>query len=385
MSDVLTRRQLNRATLARQLLLERAERSVTDTLEALVGMQAQVPRDPYTGLWSRLEGFQPEHLAGPIADRGAVRAPLMRATIHLVTARDCLLLRPLMDPVSERTFRSGSPFGKRLPGVDLGQLTRVGRALVEEEPRTRAELRGLLGQRWPDRDADAMAYAISYLVPMVQIPPRGLWGTSGQARWTTIEAWLGRSLPTDPSLDEVVLRYLGAFGPASAKDMQSWSGLTRLRDVFERLRPRLRTFRSESGTELFDLPDALRPEPDVPAPVRFLPEYDNLLLSHADRSRMGSEEVRARAAAGWVVGTGGVLVDGFLAATWRLERTEAATLSVRPVTRLSRADRDAIRSECERLLAFVEPEASERRVRILRVPRRRATGEPDLTDVPGTR
>ena len=363
--EVLSQRQLNRATLARQLLLERSRVSAADTIELLVGMQAQVPRDPYTGLWSRLEGFRPEHLADLIANRRAVRASLMRATIHLSTARDCLLLRPLMQPVSERTFRSGSPFGKRLPDVDLDELTRVGRALVEEQPRTRAELRVLLGERWPDRDADAMAYAISYLVPMVQVTPRGLWETSGQARWTTIESWLNRPLVAEPRIDDLVLRYLGAFGPASPGDMQTWSGLARLREAFERLRPDLRVFRSESGKELFDLPDAPRPDPDTPAPTRFLPEYDNVLLSHADRSRMGSDEHRARLAADWVVGTGGVLVDGFVRATWRIERANGSViLQVRPVVKLTRKEAGAVREEGARLLDFVAGDAGNHDVRL---------------------
>jgi hypothetical protein len=352
--EVLTDLRLNRATLARQLLLDRSSRSVADPIQHLVGMQAQVPRDPYTALWSRLEGFQPDSLAGLLERRETVRAQLQRATIHLATADDCLELRPLLGAVSERAFRSGSPFGRRLLGVDLEELVRIGRALVEEAPRTRAELRDLLGERWPDRDADAMAYAIAYLVPMVQVTPRGLWKISGQARWATIESWLGRALAEAPSIDDLVVRYLGAFGPASVMDMQTWSGLTRLRETFERLRPGLVTFRSERGKELFDLPDAPRPDAEMPAPVRFLPEYDNLLLSHADRSRMGPDEVRARAAADWTIGTGSVLVDGTAGATWRIEKTDRGrVLQIRPVVRLSRPDRREVQEEAERLLAFL--------------------------------
>jgi hypothetical protein len=368
-NDVLGQRALNRAILARQLLIERADLTVVDTVELLVGMQAQVPRDPYTGLWSRVDGFEPEGLATLLEERAAVRAPLMRATIHLATARDCRILRPVLQPVLERAFRSGSPFGKRLPGVDLDELTRIGRALVEEQPRTRAELRVLLGERWPDRDADAMAYAISYLVPLVQVTPRGLWETSGQAAWTTVESWLGEPLVTDPPIDDVILRYLGAFGPASVMDMQTWSGLTRVREDFERLRPRLRVFRTDEGKELFDLPDAPRPDPDTPAQPRFLPEYDNLLLSHADRSRMGNDEDRKRLAADWVVGVGGVLVDGFLRGTWRIERTDgAATLVIRPVVKLTKRDVATVTTEGRRLLAFAATDAVEPSVRMVPPP-----------------
>ncbi len=303
----------------------------------------------------------------------------MRATIHLATARDCLVLRPVLQPVLERAFRSGSPFGKRLAGVDVDELVRTGRALVEERPRTRAELRVLLGERWPDRDADAMAYAISYLVPLVQVTPRGLWETSGQATWTTIESWLGEPLATDPSLDDLILRYLGAFGPASVVDMQTWCGLTRLREDFERLRPRLRVFRSEAGKELFDLPEAPRPDPETPAPPRFLPEYDNLVLSHADRSRMGDEEDRKRLAADWVIGVGGVLVDGFLRGTWRIQRADgAATLVIRPVAALPKRDVAMVTAEGRRLLAFAAADAGERSVRVMPASDRAAGRAPSV-------
>ena len=247
------------------MLLERASLPAADAIERLVGMQAQVPIDPYVGLWTRLEGFQPKQLADLITTRRAVRASLMRATIHLVTARDMRRLRPLMDPVIERMFWTGSPFGRALDGVDIGALVAMVRELIEERPRTRAELRPLLAERWPDHDSDALS-AIGYLLPVIQVPPRGVWGTGGQATWTTAESWLGRPLDHDPSIEDVVLRYLGGYGPAAVMDIQAWCGLTKLGAVVERLRPRLRVFHDEAGRELFDLPDAEPPDPDTPAP-----------------------------------------------------------------------------------------------------------------------
>ncbi len=349
--DVLGRRALNRALLERQLLLRRSNLSVTDAVEHLVGMQAQAPNPPYVGLWTRLEGFRPDELARLITDRRAVRIALMRNTIHLVTARDCLRLRPLMQPVFDRGLyanRAG------IEGMDVEALVAAGRALLEERPRTAKELGRLLQEHWPDRDPASLARAIRHLVPLVQVPPRGVWGKSGQATHTTAEAWLGRPLDPDPSLDEMVARYLGAFGPATVKDIQTWSGLTRLREVTDRLRSRLRTFRDEHGNELFDLPDAPRPDPDAPSPPRFLPEFDNLILSHADRTRIIANDYRKVIASknGMVPAT--VLVGGFVRGTWKTERTRGkATLVIEPFEPLPRKDRQALAEEGEGLLRFV--------------------------------
>ena len=316
---VLGQRALNRALLARQMLLERQPIPVIDAVEHLVALQAQVPVDPYVCLWSRIDDFAADQLSSLLAERVVVRATLLRCTIHLTTGRDALAIWPLLRSVVERGFYTGSPFGRRLAGMDVAPLLALGRQLIDEKPRTRAELRPLLAAEWPDHDRDALVYALAYLEPLVQIPPRGLWGRSGQPTWARTETWLGSPLEAEPSIDQLVLRYLGAFGPASVLDAQEWSGLTRLKDVFERLRPSLLTFRNETGRELFDLPDAPRPDPDTPAPIRFLPQYDNVLLGHADRSRIIPEAVRGVT---WpVVWVGPFLVDGLVSGTWRVEGT----------------------------------------------------------------
>src|SRR5215472_2164541 len=341
--DVLSRQALNRALLERQMLLRRtpvretaAGRAgrVVQVLEHLLGLQAQAPFPPYYGLWSRLEDFRPDELATLITGRQVVRIALMRGTIHLVSARDCLRLRPLVQPVLDKAL--AATYGRQLAGVDPRALAAAGRALTEAEPRTFSELGALLAEQWPGRSPAALAQGVRGLVPLVQVPPRAVWGAAGQARHTPAEAWLGRPLDRDATLDAMMLRYLGSFGPASVRDVQAWSGLTGLREVADRLRPAVRAFRDENGTELLDLPDAPRPDPGTPAPVRLVAEYDYLILAHADRARVVSESDRPRLYGRNGVFPGTVLVNGFVAGIWRVARPAgAATLTVEPFGKIS--------------------------------------------------
>jgi hypothetical protein len=347
-TPVLTIRALNRATLERQLLLRRAVLTPLGAIDHLVGLQAQVPHDPYTALWSRLDGFEPEELSVAIERREAVRIGVMRGTIHLVTADDCLPLRTLTQPVFERQLWRHRDHSPRLREIDLEPVVEEGRRLLEERPRTGTELRRLLGERFSGVDPAALAYACQMRLPLVQPPPRGLWRRSAQVSWTTAEAWLGRDRAGRPTLDDVALRYFAAFGPASVADFGTWCRLTGLRPVVERLRSRLVAFRDERGRELLDLPDAPRPDPDTPAPVRFLPEYDNVLLSHDDRSRFFVEQERALLAPAWAVGWGSVLYDGLVRAMWR--RRDSG-LVVRHVPLPKRA-LSAIAAEGRRLARF---------------------------------
>jgi hypothetical protein len=320
-------------------------------------MQAQNPLDPYYGLAARLEGFDPSELADLVQERKAVRGALMRATIHLATTEDWLQLRPVVGPVLTRTFGS-TQFAKDVSGVPIEQLLGYGRQLLEEQPRTRAELHPLLSQRWPDSEAASLAQAVTYLLPVLQVSPRGVWGKTGPARWTTTEAWLGRTTTTSGSVESLILRYLAAFGPASVNDMRVWSGLAGLRAVVESMRPRLRDFRDESGTELFDLQEARHPDSEVPAPPRFLPEYDNLLLSHKDRSRFFAGD---QVPPGWV---GNVLVDGFYAGHWKIShKRDTTTLSV-SVRKITKSERSELEAEAGRLLTFVAPQAQASEIRL---------------------
>jgi hypothetical protein len=367
-SATLTTRALNRALLARQHLLARTRRSALEMIEHLVGLQAQSPAPPYFGLWSRIEGFEPGELARLLLDRRVARIVVMRGTIHLVTARDALTLRPLLEPVMARGLRANPITRTALEGLEPEAVATAAREFLDAAPRTPRDLGAALQARWPDRPADALAQAARYLLPLVQLPPRGVWGQGGEVVLASAEGWLAgeadlsaaaRSRVTT-SLETLILRYLAAFGPATVADIQSWCGLTRLKGVVDDLRPRLSTFRDEAGRELFDLPDAPRPGPEATAPARLLAPFDNLVLSHADRTRIMSPEVRQRFFTqknGMVPGA--VLVDGFVAGCWSLEeRRGRATLRVETLAPLAPRDHDEIRAEGERLLEFAAPARS---------------------------
>jgi len=322
---------------------------VAEVVELLLGLQAQAPMPPYYGLWSRLEGFDPHELGRMLTEREVVRLKLMRGTVHLVTVRDALLLRPLVQPVIERGHNGA--FGRRMGGAEPARLAAAVCELLDGDALTGRELALRLIERGIGDDVEAIGNATNTYVPLVQLPPRGVWGAGGQARYATIEAWTGRELEASPSIDEVVLRYLGSFGPASVMDVQNWSGLTKLKPVLERLRERLVTFADEDGRELFDLPDAPRPAADTPAPVRLLGEYDNVLLAHADRRRIipsGFSWDAARAHGRFV---NNLLLDGMLRATWWIER-DGPTLAIRPSGELTPAERDEIEAEARAMADF---------------------------------
>lgn len=364
---VLDDRALNRATLSRQLLLDRSARPVAETVEHLVGLQAQNPLDPYLALWSRLERFEPTELGRMLENRSVVRIVVMRGTVHLVSADDALTLRPLTQPVMDAEIARHSQFAPHLVDVDMEPVLAHARTVLAEQPLTTTQLRAALAERFPGLDPAALAYACRCLLPLVQVPPRGVWGRTSQVVLTTTESWLGRPLSTSPSIDDVLLRYLAAFGPSTVSDMARWSRLTGLAEVVSRIRHRLTVFRDVRGRELFDLPGAPRPHPDIPAPVRFLPEYDNALLSHADRSRFG-------AADGLVVSVdrpfkGSVLVDGEVRAIWHFARqgTKKAAERVDLVVdhlRLTGPDLAAVEAEADDLLRFWHADVAERSVQL---------------------
>jgi hypothetical protein len=276
--------------------------------------------------------------------RKIVRATLLRGTIHLMSARDYLKSRPGLQPMLTQVLGN-----RGQTGIDVKAVTEAARLFFDEEPRTFDELRTFLGQRFPKADARAMAYRVRMHLPLVQVPTGGEWGFPGSADFATAESWLGKRIGSEGPLRHLVLRYLAAFGPASPQDAQNWSGLL-LREVFESLRRKLRTFRDERGRELFDLPGAPRPPEDTPAPVRFLPEFDSLLLGHADRTRVIADEHRRAIFTPNLLNPPVFLVDGFAAGTWKAERGKVALKPFAPLPKRVRAE---VEEEADALSKFV--------------------------------
>jgi hypothetical protein len=362
----ITNRQLNRATLARQMLLAREQIPVLRAVERLVAMQAQLARPPFVGLWTRVQDFQREDLLKLIHRRQVVRATMMRCTLHLLSARDYLAMRAPMQPMLGSIMTS--VLRTRANGLRLDELVGAATRFFGEEPRTFEELRDVLSKQFPKVDPRAIGYAVRTHLPLIQVPHEpATWGYPPAADFALAERWLGDPIEDDASPKALVLRYLAAFGPATAADAQAWSGLRGLGEVFESLRPKLKTFRDERDRELFDLPRAPRPDEDTPAPVRFLPDYDNLVLAHADRSRLIADEHRRIICTANLQILPTFLVDGIVAGTWSIARKRSvATLRVQPFKRLASRDADELIEEGRRLLRFVELDADKTEVELTR-------------------
>jgi winged helix DNA-binding protein len=362
---ILKLRDLNRATLARQMLLEREPLSATSAIERLVGLQAQLALPPYIGLWTRLSDFNQESLSGPIENRQIIKATLMRATLHLFTADDYVRFRTTIQPALEQ---AGAAIAKRRGGdFDRAQLLTAARRFIGEKPRTFAEISEMVTKLMPDVDVGSMRYTIRTHLPLVQVPVTGGWSYSNKPEFTLAEAWIGRPISLKENLLEFVRRYLAAFGPASVTDAQTWSGL-KLKDAFEELRPELKIYRDEGRRELFDLPNAPAPDGDQPAPVRFLPEFDNLLLSHSNRRRMLADEYRSRVYLPALRVAATILVDGFVRGAWKIERSKnSAALVIEPFATLTKKDREALADEGEPLIRFIEAKAKSYEVRFVKV------------------
>ncbi|MFD6893366.1 winged helix DNA-binding domain-containing protein [Rhodococcus sp. NPDC060086] len=365
----LTDRALGRATLARQHLLRRSDMDPLTMIEHLMGVQAQSPTPPYYALWTRLRGFRPEALSDLLESRRVVRIVLMRGTVFAVSVADAHALRPWVQPLLDRDLDTNPAHRAGLRDVDRKALASLARELLSDTPRSQTELRPLLAEHFPEQDPAALAHAVRCLLPLVQVTPRGLWGRSALPRLTPLDVWAGPPASDLPGPDRLVLRYLAAFGPASVRDLQAWCGLTRLSETVERLRPELVTFRDERGVELFDLPDAPRPDPSTPAPVRILAPFDNALLAHADRRRFISDEHRARTMTKNGIIAPMVLVGGRVAGAAKLiTGRRSAVLEVTAWRSLSASSRSAIETEGAKLMKFAAPDADEHDVRLIAYP-----------------
>lgn len=347
-TEPITRRTLNRTLLARQLLLARVDMGPDDAVAHLLGLQSQNASSAYPGLWTRLAGFEFGALGTLLTERRLVRMVLMRNTVHLVTATDALRLRPWLQPALDRGLRS-SQWAAGVAGVDRDALLAAGREVLAEQPLGNPELRTLLGARFPAADPESLVSALRVWAPLVQVPPRGLWGVPGTLRHAFADDWLGEPLAAEPDPAGLVHRYLAAFGPATPADMQKWSGVTGLKKVFAGME--LRTYTAEDGQVLYDLPDAELADPDLPVPARYVADFDNLLLSHADRTRILGDVPKSRVITVNGIVRGTILVDGFVGGTWRFDRSKGTTaLVVTPFTPLRTPARHTLESEGERLL-----------------------------------
>jgi len=358
----LTSRELNRTLLSRQLLLERQRIAIPTVIEKLVGLQAQIPNPPYIGLWTRLVDFQRDDLTGLMEERRVVRAAMMRSTLHLMTAADHQRFRPVLQPALIRAFSAF--YGKRARGLDIEKLVEAAKPFLKEAPRTTGDIKKFLLTIEPERDADAMAYTVRNHLPQVQVPPGGTWGAGSKASYVTADFWLDDDTPPE-DLRSLFFRYLAACGPASIMDFQFWTGMVRLKDEIESLRSELVAYEDENGIELFDLPDMPILDEDTPAPLRFIPEYDNLVISHKDRSRILPDEHYKKVflSAARVLGT--ILIDGFVAATWKIQRKRKAyTLLISPFEKLSEKNEAIILEEGQHLLDFVADDAQTRDIQI---------------------
>lgn len=354
--NVLSVRALNRATLARQFLLKRESVAPLAVIERLAGMQNQWPRSPFVGLWSRLKTFRREELLDLLASKKAVRGTMYRGTIHLMSAKDYRQFRPVVQSLLTRGMLA--IVNKRFVDVEIESIVKSAHAFLSKAPRTFDATRDHLVTLFPNTNDRAMGYITRMMLPLVMVPTSATWGFPTASEFGLAEKWLGKPVDKESGAGALILRYLAAFGPATVADAQTWSGLQGLKAEFELLRPKLVALRDERGRELFDLPDAPRPAEDVAAPLRFLPDFDNLLLGHQDRTRVIADKDKAQIFRAGLRVEPSVLVDGFAAASWKVGRKKStATLAIDPFAKLSKSVRTEMEDEAERLVRFMEPDA----------------------------
>jgi Winged helix DNA-binding domain len=345
---VLTARARNRTLLLRQHLLERTTMPALEMVDHLIGLQAQESLPPYLSLAARIEEFRAAELSDALEERRAVRFLTMRGTIHVLTPDDALTLRPWVQPALDRQSASNQ-MSRPAKAVAADDLVAECRRLLADGPLPVKTLGERLAEAFPGVPAGALAHKARERAPMVQVPPRGLWQRSGGVRYQTVENHLGRDM-ADLDVKALVRRYLRAFGPATAADMTVWSRVTHLGPVFASMRDELEVVECADGHRRYDVPDAPYADEETPAPVRLLGGYDNVWLSHADRSHIVPYDVRGQ----WAGRNGGVgntvFVDGLMSGLWWWRGGTVELSLFRRLTGAQRADLD---SEVDRVEALL--------------------------------
>lgn len=353
-SSNLTLRQINRATLARQMLLERQAVSPLEAVETLAGLQAQEATPPFLALWTRIANFERDHLMKPLREHRILRATAMRGTLHLLSVKDFLSFRPLLQPMLTGGLKV---LGKRGEGLNIPVLAKHGEEFFSKGPAVFEDFRGHLGTLYPDADLRAMAYAVRLHLHLIQVPDDSVWGYAKDPKFSLLASKV-KAKPTPFTTEEFVLRYLAAYGPATAADMQTWSAMKGLGPVLKAMKSKLAVFRDEAGRELFDLPDAPRPSEDTPVPVRFLPEFDSLMIAHDDRTRLIDDAHRPLLVTKNLRVRATFLVDGFVKGFWKFSSGKSkAVLELEPLEKLTKKMKAELEAEGEKLLRFAEPEA----------------------------
>mgnify|MGYP003577417679 CR=1 FL=1 len=351
MPERLSTRALNRATLARQMLLERSDRGIADSVEFLGGLQAQQSNDPYIGLWSRLNGFRHEDLTALIVDKTLLRATSMRGTLHLHTIRDMVGFRALVQPFLSAQWKSN--FLRRFGTEDQKAVQKAGRRLLDKGPMTAGALNKALKEKFQSAEPIALSSLLQLSETLIQIPPTRIWGTGSAPILTRIENWIGEVPKPVLSRVDLVRRYIRGFGPASVNDMQIWCRLTKLSAEFESIKDELVTFEDENERTLYDFPDAPRPDADTPAPVRFLPLYDNVYLGYDDRTRMLNDDT-VHLVNLFQAFKPAVLVDGTVSAGWTVTtKKDAALLEIDLYRKMTKRELKDIEAEGQSFVRFM--------------------------------
>lgn len=345
---LLTDRALNRTLWVRQHLAEPAPSDPVDMVRHLVGLQAQEGRSPYLSLRARLRGFDPTTLSDAIAERRLVRFLTLRGTVHVLAPDDAVTLRPWVQPTLDRISR-GNNLSRPARDLASAELDAAVRRILSDGPLPVGELGVRLAESFPGVPEGALRNAARERVPLVQLPPRGLWKQSGGVVYELVDRWLGQPLG-EPDVRDLVRRYLRAFGPATAADMTKWSSVTGLGPVFTGMADELVAHEAEDGRVLWDVPGAAVADASLELPVRLLGPYDNLWLAHAGRSRVATSDALKQWMGRNGASGGTALVDGFLAGTWRLV---AGHVEVRPARPFTKGERAAVAEEAARVEAFL--------------------------------